>query len=151
MSEGSLGEKCDWKELLDRARTGWLLRQGKGFGGPARRTILLRPHPHPHPSWGASWGTAGKGRRKETQAPGEDENPRATLKPPGRGRAPLYRCRIVQRQVWGSQGRERGRKTAGLTWHQGLLLRWGAAGVRCRLTGAEQTPGIHGAESGSGC
>lgn len=70
MSEGSLGEKCDWKEPLDRARTGWLLRQGKGFWGLARGTILLRPHPQP--SWGASFGAAGKGRRKETQAPGEE-------------------------------------------------------------------------------
>ena len=112
MSEGSLGEKCDWKELLDRAWTGWLLRQGKGFGEPARGTILLRPHPHPHPSWGASWGTAGKGRRKETQAPGEDENPRATLKPPGRGRAPLYRWDSAEAGV-GQSGQREGSKDSG--------------------------------------
>lgn len=149
MSEGSLGEECDWKEPLDRARTGWLLPQGKGVWGPARGSILLLPHPHPHPSWGASCGAAGKGRRKETQASGEAENPRATLKLPGRGQAPPLRRGAEQRQV-GRQGRERGRKTARLAWHQALLLRWGIAGVRCRLPGAEKTPGIHGAESGSG-
>ena len=47
MSEGSLGEECDWKEPPDRARTGWLLPQGKGVWGQARGSILLRPTPIP--------------------------------------------------------------------------------------------------------
>lgn len=58
MSEGSLGEKCDWKEPLDRARTGWLLRQGKGFWGLARGTILLRPY------WEPVLGQLGRGEEK---------------------------------------------------------------------------------------
>lgn len=53
--------KCDWKELLDRARTGWLLRQGRGSQKGLARTVLLRPHPSPAE---ASFGAAGKGRRK---------------------------------------------------------------------------------------
>ena len=64
MSEGSLGEECDWKEPPDRARTGWLLPQGKGVWGQARGSILLRPTPIPTPAGEPVVGQLGRGEEK---------------------------------------------------------------------------------------